>query len=297
MTIEPFQVEQQQYNEATEKMKRSLTELQYNYLSVYLLVMGIYIEREEKRIIVSYGGRVVVAQWCSGAYCLGADWLQGPYLYKLYQSYGLSLSEIAFLFLTGFVTGAVAGTTLGSLADSWYRIYIKWKNEKRETERDQHCLFFIYWPTTKKKGSSTRMSCVLLDDPLFTVAASGPSVRVTPRIAHDVRDRDRAVIQRVWSVVCGRTQRARVTWRMASSNVCDRDLFEQPGGDPGWDRGQWRGGLFFFLWAAFFRGALLGGHPLALHSVRSDSLFVVWKLWRSQGARHGKPTWWMSRLI
>lgn len=62
MTIEPFQVEQQQYNEATEKMKRSLTELQYNYLSVYLLVMGIYIEREEKRIIVSYGGRVVVAQ-------------------------------------------------------------------------------------------------------------------------------------------------------------------------------------------------------------------------------------------
>lgn len=49
----------------------------------------------------------------------GADWLQGPYLYKLYQSYGFELVQIAFLFLTGFASGALGGTAVGSLADSW----------------------------------------------------------------------------------------------------------------------------------------------------------------------------------
>ncbi|GAA5805204.1 hypothetical protein HPULCUR_010718 [Helicostylum pulchrum] len=56
---------------------------------------------------------------------MGADWIQGPYLYKLYNSYGLDLTQIAMLFLTGFVSGAFAGTAVGSLADtcvfeSWY---------------------------------------------------------------------------------------------------------------------------------------------------------------------------------
>ncbi|KAL0084615.1 hypothetical protein J3Q64DRAFT_1698935 [Phycomyces blakesleeanus] len=61
--------------------------LQKQYLIVYLLVMG-------------------------------ADWLQGPYLYKLYRSYGLDLSQIACLFLTGFFSGAIAGTAMGSAADT-----------------------------------------------------------------------------------------------------------------------------------------------------------------------------------
>ncbi|KAI8969946.1 transporter [Mycotypha africana] len=52
---------------------------------------------------------------------IGADWLQGPYLYKLYNDYGLSLTEIAMLFLTGFVSGAFAGTAVGGLADTWGR--------------------------------------------------------------------------------------------------------------------------------------------------------------------------------
>ncbi|KAG1049124.1 hypothetical protein G6F43_008533 [Rhizopus delemar] len=49
---------------------------------------------------------------------MGADWLQGPYLYMLYQSYGLGLTQIATLFLTGFVSSAFAGTAVGSLADT-----------------------------------------------------------------------------------------------------------------------------------------------------------------------------------
>ncbi|CAO3598584.1 unnamed protein product [Absidia cylindrospora] len=52
---------------------------------------------------------------------MGADWLQGPYLYKLYTSYGLAFEQIALLFLTGFLSGAFAGTALGSMADSWGR--------------------------------------------------------------------------------------------------------------------------------------------------------------------------------
>ncbi|KAI8382904.1 hypothetical protein BD560DRAFT_204284 [Blakeslea trispora] len=52
---------------------------------------------------------------------MGADWLQGPYLYKLYHFYGLELMQIAMLFLTGFVSGAFAGTVVGSLADTWGR--------------------------------------------------------------------------------------------------------------------------------------------------------------------------------
>jgi hypothetical protein len=45
--------------------------------------------------------------------------MQGPYLYKLYSSYGLDLTQIAMLFLTGFISGAFAGTAVGSIADSW----------------------------------------------------------------------------------------------------------------------------------------------------------------------------------
>ncbi|CAO3609144.1 unnamed protein product [Cunninghamella echinulata] len=52
---------------------------------------------------------------------MGADWLQGPYLYKLYTTYGLSFEQIALLFLTGFLSGAFAGTAIGSMADSWGR--------------------------------------------------------------------------------------------------------------------------------------------------------------------------------
>ncbi|KAI7855304.1 hypothetical protein BDC45DRAFT_505898 [Circinella umbellata] len=87
MTMESMDIESQPDDSQQSKRFQSL---QYRYLSVYLVVMG-------------------------------ADWLQGPYLYKLYQSYGFDLVQIAFLFLTGFVSGAIGGTAAGSLADSWGR--------------------------------------------------------------------------------------------------------------------------------------------------------------------------------
>ncbi|CAO3589556.1 unnamed protein product [Absidia cylindrospora] len=77
-------------NMKTTELQKSFKRFQQSYLMVYLTVMG-------------------------------ADWLQGPYLYTLYTTYGLVFEQIAMLFLTGFLSGAFAGTILGSLADLWGR--------------------------------------------------------------------------------------------------------------------------------------------------------------------------------
>lgn len=47
-----------------------------------------------------------------------ADWLQGPYVYELYVSYGFNQVEIAQLFVMGFGSSMIFGTFIGSLADS-----------------------------------------------------------------------------------------------------------------------------------------------------------------------------------
>jgi predicted MFS family arabinose efflux permease len=59
---------------------------QYNYLFVFLLAMF-------------------------------SDWLQGPYVYELYVSYGFSQAQIAELFVCGFASSMIVGTYVGGLAD------------------------------------------------------------------------------------------------------------------------------------------------------------------------------------
>ncbi|KAJ3060859.1 hypothetical protein HK102_009334, partial [Quaeritorhiza haematococci] len=56
-------------------------------------------------------------------FCLVAlgDWLQGPYQYALYRTYGLSMKKIGYLSVTGFLSGAIFGTYVGALADRWGR--------------------------------------------------------------------------------------------------------------------------------------------------------------------------------
>ena len=49
------------------------------------------------------------------------DWLQGPYVYKLYAFYGFKESEIAILYVVGFASSVVFGTCTGPLADIWGR--------------------------------------------------------------------------------------------------------------------------------------------------------------------------------
>mmetsp|Transcript_11472 Transcript_11472/g.20277 ORF Transcript_11472/g.20277 Transcript_11472/m.20277 type:complete len:471 (-) Transcript_11472:238-1650(-) len=46
-----------------------------------------------------------------------ADWLQGPYVYALYASYGYSDGDNARLFVAGFGSSMIVGTFIGSMAD------------------------------------------------------------------------------------------------------------------------------------------------------------------------------------
>ena len=45
------------------------------------------------------------------------DWLQGPYVYYLYSTYGFSKGDIGQLFIAGFGSSMLFGTIVGSLAD------------------------------------------------------------------------------------------------------------------------------------------------------------------------------------
>jgi hypothetical protein len=49
------------------------------------------------------------------------DWLQGPYVYKLYSEYGFQENHISILFLTGFGSSFTFGTFTGPLADKLRR--------------------------------------------------------------------------------------------------------------------------------------------------------------------------------
>ncbi|EHA8587269.1 molybdate-anion transporter [Cocos nucifera] len=48
---------------------------------------------------------------------MAGDWLQGPYVYYLYHTYGFGKGEIGRLFIAGFGSSMLFGTIVGSLAD------------------------------------------------------------------------------------------------------------------------------------------------------------------------------------
>ena len=45
------------------------------------------------------------------------DWLQGPHVYALYESYGMTTDDIDVLFVAGFGSSMIVGTIVGSVAD------------------------------------------------------------------------------------------------------------------------------------------------------------------------------------
>ena len=45
------------------------------------------------------------------------DWLQGPHVYALYDSYGMTTHQIEVLFVAGFGSSMIVGTIVGSFAD------------------------------------------------------------------------------------------------------------------------------------------------------------------------------------
>ncbi|CAF4097350.1 unnamed protein product, partial [Rotaria sp. Silwood2] len=52
---------------------------------------------------------------------LAGDWLQGPHVYALYESYGIQKHEIEILFIAGFGSSMLFGTIVASLADKYGR--------------------------------------------------------------------------------------------------------------------------------------------------------------------------------
>ncbi|GIL75575.1 hypothetical protein Vretimale_15179 [Volvox reticuliferus] len=52
-------------------------------------------------------------------FCLmmAGDWLQGPYIYALYEHYGYTVGDIGHFFIMGFGSSLVFGTVVGALAD------------------------------------------------------------------------------------------------------------------------------------------------------------------------------------
>jgi hypothetical protein len=73
------------------------------------------------------------------AVCVCADWLQGPYVYALYESYGYTRAENARLFVVGFGASFLFGTFVAGFADTLGR--------KRAAL--MYCLFYIVSCMTK----------------------------------------------------------------------------------------------------------------------------------------------------
>ena len=50
-----------------------------------------------------------------------SDWMQGPYVYKLYHQFGFTTQEIAYIYILGSFTGALTGVFVGSFSDKFGR--------------------------------------------------------------------------------------------------------------------------------------------------------------------------------
>eukprot|EP01080_Neovahlkampfia_damariscottae_P005864 gene5864-9692_t len=74
------------WNQNTPEYSAEFRNFQFSYLSVYFCM--------------SFG-----------------DWLQGPYVYALYASYGYTIGDIGILFILGFGSSLVFGTFIGSISD------------------------------------------------------------------------------------------------------------------------------------------------------------------------------------
>ena len=88
---------------------------QTTYLVVYLINMGISFVSSS--IDLPPPHFIIFILVLTLFICLGADWLQGPYIYALYEYYGFRKDQIAILFLCGFFSSMVFGTFVGSVAD------------------------------------------------------------------------------------------------------------------------------------------------------------------------------------
>lgn len=55
------------------------------------------------------------------------DWLQGPYIYQLYSSYGYTEPQIALLYVTGFISSMICGTGVSHVYVIEIKIFVSLK--------------------------------------------------------------------------------------------------------------------------------------------------------------------------
>ncbi|KAG5045788.1 hypothetical protein JHK82_015174 [Glycine max] len=72
---------------------------------------------------------------------MAGDWLQGPYVYYLYSTYGYGKGDIGQLFIAGFGSSMLFGTIVGSLADK-QKFLIIWNLEARGFDQQWLSLTF-----------------------------------------------------------------------------------------------------------------------------------------------------------
>ena len=68
------------------------------------------------------------------------DWLQGPYVYALYQHYGFDRGDIGRLFIAGFGSSMIFGTIVGSLADKTCACCIVARQLWQHLRASTHCI-------------------------------------------------------------------------------------------------------------------------------------------------------------
>jgi hypothetical protein len=84
----------------------ALQTLMRKYLLVYAIVMGQFTW-------------VITCSVCVNPTPIGADWLQGPYVYSLYrEQYEFPERLVAVLFVTGFISAAIFAPLVGVWADT-----------------------------------------------------------------------------------------------------------------------------------------------------------------------------------
>ena len=106
-------------NSKQETTNRDFIRFRNNYVLVYALMMGAPVRlflRDVQKPLLHFGSLVSTPANNAWA-CAAGDWLQGPYVYALYQYYGFDRGQIGRLFIGGFASSMIFGTLVGSLAD------------------------------------------------------------------------------------------------------------------------------------------------------------------------------------
>ena len=96
------------------------------------------------------------------------DWLQGPYVYKLYAFYGFKESQIAVLYVAGFASSVLFGTCTGPLADMWGR-----RKMVRIVESFNVAIFHLLYPFSFFRRLHFRSSTPFAVSPRWALTSGG----------------------------------------------------------------------------------------------------------------------------